>query len=239
MALLKDSMFTGITADDEFTVKDNYLYRNGKSVPFIGHDKRDGRTTFTPKFFVYHFSSGRDSLEGLVSYMKAKGTEADVQLCMDRDGRLVQMAPLNEKCWHAGKSSYKGLSGLNSYSFGIEVINPGPLDILGKGLHKSWFGEVYKNDPAKGIVITEAVHALRGGPKKGWMNYTPAQIKIMTNLAILFKDVYGTELVGHDEITTRKSDPGPVSQIDKMRAMIASRASEDGDGEDEKTGMLK
>ncbi len=226
MSLFKSDDFAGIKSSDKFEVKDHMVYRNGKRIPYIPHDKRAGRKKIDVKFFVYHFTAGRDNLEGLVGQMKSASTKADVHLCLSRSGKLVQMAPLNEVCWHAGQSKYGKYNGLNSYSCGIEVTNPGPLEILGGGNYKSWFGVIYKNlvaDPKNGSPIIESTHKNLGSKKMGWLAYSPEQIEVMENLSKTICDHYGAQLVGHDEITNRKSDPGPMSQIDRMRANIKGR----------------
>ena len=38
-----------------------------------------------------------------------------------RDGELVQFVPCGRRAWHAGVSSWRGLSGCNDYSVGIEL----------------------------------------------------------------------------------------------------------------------
>lgn len=41
------------------------------------------------------------------------------------DGRVVQMVRERDRAWHAGKSSWKGVTDINSCSIGIEIVNPG------------------------------------------------------------------------------------------------------------------
>jgi N-acetylmuramoyl-L-alanine amidase len=41
------------------------------------------------------------------------------------DGRIVQMVPEARRAWHAGASSWKGETDINSRSIGIEIANPG------------------------------------------------------------------------------------------------------------------
>lgn len=236
-----------ISDGDQFTIIDHMVYRNGKQIPFIPHEKRSGRTTIDPKFFIYHYTAGRYGIDSTVNFMKNADTKADVHLVLDASGRLVQMAPLNEKCWHAGKSAYDGYNGLNSWSNGIEVINPGPLDIIGRGIYKTWYGVVYYNPTVAvgggesvrnqypnaiahpGIVeMSHQIHT--SDPKKGWIPYTPEQVNVMTNLSQAIVRNYGSKLLGHDEITDRKRDPGPLSQIEMMRDIIAGR--DDVDDED-------
>jgi AmpD protein len=38
-----------------------------------------------------------------------------------RDGLVVQYVPFGERAWHAGKSEYRGRSGCNDFSVGIEL----------------------------------------------------------------------------------------------------------------------
>src|ERR1051325_2609849 len=41
------------------------------------------------------------------------------------DGRVVQCVPEALRAWHAGQSSWGGLTDINSCSIGIEIANPG------------------------------------------------------------------------------------------------------------------
>jgi AmpD protein len=38
-----------------------------------------------------------------------------------RDGEIVQFVPCNKRAWHAGVSSWRGLSRCNDFSIGIEL----------------------------------------------------------------------------------------------------------------------
>jgi N-acetylmuramoyl-L-alanine amidase len=233
-----------IADDDVFTIVNHMVHRNGKPVPFISHDKRSGRAQIDVKFFVYHYTAGRYGIDGTVNYMKNQDTKADVHLVLDTDGRLVQMAPLNEKCWHAGQSSYDGYNGLNSYSCGVEVINPGPLEIIEHGVYKTWYGDVYYNPlkvndqiitarwpqaKARPDIVERTHHMYLHEPASAWIPYSKEQINVMTNLSQAICHHYDSKLVGHDEITSRKRDPGPLSGIDRMREMIAGRDNDEAD----------
>jgi len=50
---------------------------------------------------------------------------ADMQvsshLLIDRQGKVVQFVPLNQRAWHAGDSSFAGCANCNDYSIGIEL----------------------------------------------------------------------------------------------------------------------
>jgi N-acetylmuramoyl-L-alanine amidase len=44
---------------------------------------------------------------------------------VEEDGNIVQLVPETRRAWHAGRSSWEGLSDINSRSIGIEIANPG------------------------------------------------------------------------------------------------------------------
>ncbi len=64
------------------------------------------------------------------------GEEAEAWLCnpasevsshyiVHEDGRIVQMVRESDRAWHAGKSFWHGNVDVNSWSIGIEIVNPG------------------------------------------------------------------------------------------------------------------
>lgn len=42
-------------------------------------------------------------------------------LFIERGGKVFQFVPFDKRAWHAGESSYKGRSGFNDFSIGIEL----------------------------------------------------------------------------------------------------------------------
>ena len=44
---------------------------------------------------------------------------------VEEHGRIVQLVPETRRAWHAGQSSWEGVSDINSRSIGIEIGNPG------------------------------------------------------------------------------------------------------------------
>ena len=49
-----------------------------------------------------------------------QGLRASAHLLVRRDGQVVQYVSLNQRAWHAGKSSWQGREACNDYSIGIE-----------------------------------------------------------------------------------------------------------------------
>lgn len=66
------------------------------------------------------------------------GQAAELRLCdpdsqvsahylVHENGRVVQMVPEAARAWHAGQSSWCGAEDVNSFSIGIEIVNPGHM----------------------------------------------------------------------------------------------------------------
>ena len=56
-----------------------------------------------------------------VSFADLEHVEVSAHLFLTRRGRVIQFVPFNARAWHAGVSSYRGRSGCNDYSIGIEL----------------------------------------------------------------------------------------------------------------------
>lgn len=175
-----------------------------------------------PRWLVLHYTAGR-SLESSVASLctRKPAGNASAHIVLGRDGRIVQLAPFNVVTWHAGVSSWEGVSGLNAHSIGIEMDNAGALDEIG-GRHFTWFRQEV---PAAEVQIATHRH---GGPRRGWHAYTGAQIERALELAELLVTRYGLEdVLGHEDIAPgRKSDPGPAFPLEALRARVAGREAD-------------
>lgn len=50
-----------------------------------------------------------------------RGLEVSAHLLIRRDGELIQFVPFTRRAWHAGESCFRGRSGCNDFSIGIEL----------------------------------------------------------------------------------------------------------------------
>lgn len=73
--------------------------------------------TIRPKFIVIHDSCG--SHNGTKSWILNKESKVSYHYLIDAKGNRTQFVGDTKKAWHAGKSRWKGVSGLNSCSVGI------------------------------------------------------------------------------------------------------------------------
>ena len=58
-------------------------------------------------------------------WLCAAESQVSSHYLVHEDGSIVQMVRESDRAWHAGKSSWRGVTDINSRSVGIEIVNPG------------------------------------------------------------------------------------------------------------------
>jgi N-acetylmuramoyl-L-alanine amidase len=84
------------------------------------------RDTLTPDMIVLHYT-GMETGKAAENWLCDPQSEVSSHYLVHEDGGVVQMVRESDRAWHAGKSSWRGLSDINSCSIGIEIVNPGHL----------------------------------------------------------------------------------------------------------------
>jgi N-acetylmuramoyl-L-alanine amidase len=191
----------------------------GEDVSFVETPNKGG--DLAPHYLVFHYTAGK-SAQSSIDWLTNPEAKASAHLILARDGSICQLAPFNVKTWHAGISHWDGLSGLNSYSIGIEMDNAGPLKKVGDK-YQAWFGTLYAEDQ-----VIYAKHRLDDEPR-WWHAYTEVQIQRALELAELIVRHYNLkDVVGHEDIAPdRKRDPGPAFPLEHVRAMVLGREEEE------------
>ena len=202
---------TGLSIEDDRLV--------GDDVSFIETPNKGG--DLSPRYLVFHYTAGKNATSS-INWLTNPESKASAHLILARDGTICQLAPFNVKTWHAGISHWEGLSGLNSYSIGIEMDNAGPLKKVGNK-YQAWFGTLYAEDQ-----VVYAKHRLDNEPC-WWQAYTEVQIQRALELAQLLVRHYDLkDLVGHEDIAPdRKRDPGPAFPLEHVRATVLGREEEE------------
>ncbi|PCJ96708.1 MAG: hypothetical protein COA52_00440 [Hyphomicrobiales bacterium] len=206
----------------------NNLLR-GKRVEHVDTSKKS-RGTNTKKFIVVHYTAGT-SYKSDVRVLSSAKAQVSCHLVVGPSGKITQVGDFDDVLWHAGKSKWRGLHGLNRHSIGIEVTCPGPVEYVGKDssnrrIFKTWSGhKLVEGVSPWGFVKKQHRN---GGRTKWWATFTLKQNEVLAELIPLIVDMYGvTEVVGHDDIApTRKQDPGP-SMSRSLWSLIEGR-NEDG-----------
>lgn len=207
-----------------YSIKGHKLLVNEKEVAQYPTPNMSG--TITPKYLVLHYTASSMDAHGIGKYFQNPAVRVSAHLNLSEDGTWTQSVPLNKRAWHAGKSRWAGISGLNSHSIGIEVCNPGPLTKTSTGKYKSWWGKIYDENEYD---IFYAKHPF-GTPEAYWIAFSEAQNEALIEVGILLKEQYKLkEAIGHDMISPgRKTDPGPA-----MDQRIYDRINGGRDSEDE------
>jgi len=184
---------------------------------------------FTPRFVTLHYTAG-PSLERAVTRFLDPKSQVSAHFVIGHDGEAVQCVPLDCAAWHAGQSFWKpaqgagrllGLKGLNRFSFGIEMVNAGPLRKSHGGALHTWWGQ--QVDPDAAIAVDPQEPGSFGRPY--WARYSGAQIdKAIEIVQLLTRSFPIEEILGHSDICPgRKQDPGPAFPMSHIRAIMHGR----------------
>lgn len=73
---------------------------------------------------VLHYT-GMETAQAALERMCDPAAEVSAHYLIDEDGTVIQLVDEAERAWHAGKSSWRGITDVNSASVGIELVNPG------------------------------------------------------------------------------------------------------------------
>ena len=89
-------------------------------VPSPNHDARPSRIDI----LLLHYT-GMQTAEEAVARLTDREASVSCHYFVYEDGRIDQLVREARRAWHAGASSWKGATDINSRSIGIEIANPG------------------------------------------------------------------------------------------------------------------
>jgi N-acetylmuramoyl-L-alanine amidase len=95
-----------------------------RSMPSPNHDARSAATASTIDMLVLHYT-GMISAKAAVDRLRDPQARVSSHYVVDEDGTVLQLVDEERRAWHAGVSSWRGMTGLNDRSIGIEIVNPG------------------------------------------------------------------------------------------------------------------
>jgi N-acetylmuramoyl-L-alanine amidase len=73
---------------------------------------------------VMHYT-GMQSGAAAIDWLANPEARVSAHYVVHEDGQIVQMVREEQRAWHAGRSSWRGVTNINSASIGIEIVNPG------------------------------------------------------------------------------------------------------------------
>ena len=91
------------------------------TVPSPNFDARKGAPV---DILLLHYTGMTDD-EAAVRWLADPRSRVSCHYVVHEDGRIVAMVDEEQRAWHAGQGSWKGVSDINARSVGIEICNPG------------------------------------------------------------------------------------------------------------------
>lgn len=154
-----------------------------------------------PQAVVLHYTAGSDksSIDWLT---KSKSSSVSAHYLIKGDGNVAQIVSDGMRAWHGGRGSWKGLSDVNSFSLGVEIVNWG-----------------YEGDHVPKNIDASSCVTLSGSPHK-WFPFPEDQFQSIAKLLIDFKERWHIQpslFIGHSDIAPgRKVDPGPLFPWERL-----------------------
>ncbi len=194
---------------------------DGTEVAFHPSPNRGG--SYDPRYLVMHFTAGRSAQES-IDWLCAPEAKASAHVVVGRDGAVTQLVPFDRVAWHAGRSRWQGLVGLNQYAIGIELDNAGKLERRGDGWYAWWGGKIPDAEVVEGPAPNDD-----SGRIYGWQTYTEPQLEAALSVARTVVRKYDLlDIIGHSDIAPgRKVDPGPAFPMASFRARVLGRADDE------------
>ncbi len=88
--------------------------------PSPNFDERDQPVSMV----VLHYTGMRDAASA-IERLRDPEARVSCHYLISEDGQVLRMVPEDKRAWHAGRSYWRGISGVNGASIGIELVNPG------------------------------------------------------------------------------------------------------------------
>ena len=88
--------------------------------PSPNFDERDQPVSMV----VLHYTGMQDGAAA-IERLRDPDSRVSCHYLIDEDGTIHRMVPEEKRAWHAGQSRWRGISGVNGVSIGIELVNPG------------------------------------------------------------------------------------------------------------------
>jgi N-acetylmuramoyl-L-alanine amidase len=88
--------------------------------PSPNFDERDQPISMV----VLHYT-GMEDAASAIARLRDPEAKVSCHYLVAEDGQVLRMVPEEKRAWHAGRSYWRGIHGVNTASIGIEIVNPG------------------------------------------------------------------------------------------------------------------
>lgn len=96
------------------------MYRNFCS---LNHNTRAPQASIN--YLIYHYTACDLATSLKILCDDEADNPVSAHYLIDDNGDIYQLIDEEKRAWHAGKSSWEGREDINSWSIGIELVNPG------------------------------------------------------------------------------------------------------------------
>ena len=73
---------------------------------------------------VFHYT-GMETAKKALNWLTDDNSKVSAHYLVDETGQIFKLVPEEERAWHAGVASWRGVHDVNARSIGIEIVNPG------------------------------------------------------------------------------------------------------------------
>ncbi len=77
-----------------------------------------------PNILLLHYT-GMESMQAAKGRLSDPESKVSAHYLIDEDGTVFDLVDEDKRAWHAGVSYWAGETDINSYSIGVEIVNPG------------------------------------------------------------------------------------------------------------------
>ena len=80
------------------------------------------------QFIILHYTE-TENFHDALRILTSKEKKVSCHFLIDTNGQIYNLVCEKKRAWHAGVSAWEGLKDLNSRSIGIEIVNPGEMQL--------------------------------------------------------------------------------------------------------------
>ncbi len=164
------------------------IYRAPEKHEYLNYSERPGGVLIDTIVLHYTVVNYKDSHSILTA---DRGVSA--HYLVREDGRIDNLVADEKKAWHAGLSNWQGREGVNDFSIGIEIVNPG------SGEQGCYATSYEKKLPQEECVINIF-------PQK----QMDSVLSLLDYLRSIYPEIKDQNIIGHSDIAAfsgRKMDP--------------------------------
>ena len=182
----------------------------------------------------YHKHPSGSNSGRIRNWLAGVGRQSSTHFVVLRDGAIMQAAGMDERTWHSGGSKFKppqgkSIEGINFKSIGVDFDNVGMLYKVDGGFVNSYERHAMRKHKRKAKRFYRGPEPYAHETSAGvsyWEPYSPESIdsmklilwKILEAHPKLVGDPW--RIVGHSDIKSTKSDPGPACPTEDLRSVF-------------------